>query len=347
MMKDTMKIFPGISIFLACIFFVIQVQAQSDCWGHACNELSVMAPSGLSLRTIPQTNGKRLLVIPFGMKVKNHGVQGGEVRIGGIESTWMKITYKGTTGYAFGAYLSSVEQVPSTDINKEVRLDFGMHCDGQVNFDPALNWYGLYWDGEKQVGSLQKITPQLMTAENATAESMEMIDYELKDVSKKGDIQFMFGSKKELGQQKLVRSYTPKTWINLARKDTSIELRNMRLTAKATDSFKEEFHENSWSTHYTDLPAYEIKIHLGSRTQVLSVYDTATWNNRGETNHKKYYLSPVSVRFAADLDGDGITDLLIRVGSEESGNNRLFLSSYAEEGEILKEVADRGDSYCC
>ncbi|MEL6252691.1 MAG: SH3 domain-containing protein, partial [Bacteroidota bacterium] len=200
------------TIFLAMLFsFSAFAQGR---WYEDQTHLNVMAPSGLSLRTEADLSGKRLMVIPFGMEVRHHGKVGSLVSIGAAEGYWRKISYRGKTGYAFGPYLSPLKQVQSTDMNREVRLEYGSHCTGDVNYDPKLHWYGFEWDWESGKGKMTAIKPELLLHGMGKDEMMEMSDYWLQDTSLERGARFMIGSKVRLEERMHIKDYSPVEYLD-------------------------------------------------------------------------------------------------------------------------------------
>ncbi len=116
-------------------------------------DFTVVAPSGLSLRTSPYQGADRLYILPYGTNVKTIGhweeIYDPE-RIDTIDSKigyWVETEHKGKKGYLFSGYLKTGPLfVPSTTINNDFRITVpGERCQS-VNYDPALHWYGIYVD---------------------------------------------------------------------------------------------------------------------------------------------------------------------------------------------------------
>lgn len=329
------------TIFLTLVFSY-SAFAQGR-WYEDQPKLNVMAPSGLSLRTEADVSGKRLMVIPFGKEVKHHGKVGALVKIGGAEGYWRKISYKGKTGYAFGPYLSTLKQVESTDMNRDVRLEYGSHCTGDVNYDPRLHWYGFEWDWESGKGRMTSIKPELLLWGMGMDEMLEMADYWLQDTSLARGARFMIGSKVRLEERKNIKDYSPVEHLDLIAQDTVLQLGEMKLKVKVHVEDKEMLRKNPWEMGYKDTPYFSLSISYEGKTQKLDLHKMDDFLNPKEN---QYFWSSLRLEFAGDLDGDNIPDLLFR-GGVEGGGTYLYLSRYAEPGKILKRVASREGGYCC
>lgn len=70
--------------------------------------LYVTAPSGLSLREFNNLDSEKLVVMPYGSKVKLISIEENEtMTVGGIKGGMHEIEYNNKKGYAFNGYLSS------------------------------------------------------------------------------------------------------------------------------------------------------------------------------------------------------------------------------------------------
>lgn len=130
--------------------------------------LTVVAPSGLSLRNAPGQEAARITVIPKGAKVKVLDYD--QVKDKNLESIddyygyWAHVSYQQQKGYVFSAYLYDGQPfVESTSINKDYRVFYpGWRCD-PINYDPQLNWYAWTIDDQFQF-TLEKKTPNFKMA---------------------------------------------------------------------------------------------------------------------------------------------------------------------------------------
>lgn len=71
-------------------------------------QIEVVSPSGLTLRTLPNKNSKSLGVIPFGetVLVLNQDSSLLSETINYVEGNWIKIDFEGEEGYVFDGFLS-------------------------------------------------------------------------------------------------------------------------------------------------------------------------------------------------------------------------------------------------
>ncbi|MEL6254646.1 MAG: FG-GAP repeat protein, partial [Bacteroidota bacterium] len=127
--------------------------------------------------------------------------------------------------------------------------------------------------------------------------------------------------------------------------DTTLQIGAMKIQVNVHVENKTMLRENPWELGYKDTPYFSLKISYKGKSQKLDLHKMLEFLNPEE---KKYYWSSVILEYAGDLDGDNIPDLLFRAGrGEEGGATYLYLSRYAEPGNILKRVASREGGYCC
>lgn len=109
------KLFSGkkfrITLCILIFLFSMEIFAIGDY--QPGSELYVIAERGLNLRDNASPSGKKLILIPFGAKVKV-GVRLTEnpMTADGISGYWAEITYNKKTGFAFDGYLSEFKAPP-------------------------------------------------------------------------------------------------------------------------------------------------------------------------------------------------------------------------------------------
>lgn len=138
-------IFVFLTLFLA--------QNQNFATNPDTLDFTVVAPSGLSLRTAPYLDSDRLDVLPYGTSVKTIGLWNEIYQLDLLDTIdsrvgyWIPTEHQGQEGYLFSGYLKSGPlYVPPTDINNSFRITVpGERCQA-INYDPLLNWYGIYID---------------------------------------------------------------------------------------------------------------------------------------------------------------------------------------------------------
>lgn len=67
-----------------------------------------MATSGLHLRSQPKTQSRVITKIPYGTKMEVEERTGIPGKAGWITDEWLKVHFRGRTGYVFGGYLSKM-----------------------------------------------------------------------------------------------------------------------------------------------------------------------------------------------------------------------------------------------
>ena len=67
------------------------------------------AGNGLWLRSAPRTPSRKIILIPYGVKVSLLKELKQTHTLAGKTGTWCKLEYKGKIGYAFGGFLSKVK----------------------------------------------------------------------------------------------------------------------------------------------------------------------------------------------------------------------------------------------
>ncbi len=68
----------------------------------------VNAGGGLKIRSDASTDAEELALVPSGEKLGLIETVGDEVEVAGKTGYWYKVNYKGTVGYAFGAFIDSI-----------------------------------------------------------------------------------------------------------------------------------------------------------------------------------------------------------------------------------------------
>lgn len=75
----------------------------------------VIPKDGLNMRKEPSAAGKKILTIPQGAAVQKLDENTEVFVIDGIEGRWLKISWKGRTGWAFGGFLSAEKNTNKTE----------------------------------------------------------------------------------------------------------------------------------------------------------------------------------------------------------------------------------------
>ncbi|MCV9388884.1 SH3 domain-containing protein [Reichenbachiella ulvae] len=109
----------------------------------------VSSSNGINLRDQPSLEGKKIAVIPFWEPVAICTINAKEATIDGVWGSWVKARYKQMEGYVFDPYLAKSEVFAGDD--PDYRLSLEHDGCGRTDFDPTLNWYGIYEEGEQYI----------------------------------------------------------------------------------------------------------------------------------------------------------------------------------------------------
>lgn len=133
-MKITLPIF-------LCLYMFTTVGQEYSCEEYG-QQARVNAKSGLKLRKDPTLNSEVLLSVPYWALVDVCGLAYVSDTIEGIVAGWKKVRFQETEGYMFGGFL--VDEDTSHVKPKGYRFMMEGSLCASVNYDPKLNWYGVY-----------------------------------------------------------------------------------------------------------------------------------------------------------------------------------------------------------
>ncbi len=341
-------------------------------------EFTVIAPSGLSLRSAPSLDAKRLSIVPFGTSVETIG-EWHEVFdedlveiIDQRQGYWIETHYQGQMGYLFSGYLKfGPLYLPSVDgINRDFRITIpGERCES-INYDPALNWYGMYHDPSSGTIKVKTVKLQIQTGQH-TIEDLDMAYAEIGDfldvkAEEKDSFLLFFGTRTPINPNRI---------------------------AHQQDYFNSH-HINHWDQKgkfiypYEHLPLYAsetLPYYLASEEEVIvgdnahgdepiidrryHIYLTNQPNQRGgkndpavyltkelglEHSYAHFYYSGPRLLWKGDINLDGFPDVIFYTPymSEGCGGSigyQLLISEKVGEKFILKKVAAEyiGACYGC
>ena len=138
--------------------------------------LTVMATSGLNLRSEANLKSNVVRTLPFGILVKvvdNKRYYEGfknNIEIDGMNGFWIEVEIEKLKGFIFSAFtLKGDYIVRSKDgVNTDFRiLKEGYHCEA-INYDPNLNWYALVAKNNQPEFVKVNVKIQLKNIENST-----------------------------------------------------------------------------------------------------------------------------------------------------------------------------------
>ncbi len=110
----------AILLFMACGIAAAQWSYSEGKTGVKGASLNVLSVSGINLRQEPTTTSKVLVLVPYGAKLTIEEVTDRSQDVDNFRGRFVKVTYKGKTGYLFAGFLSSL---PAPDLKKPTNLD--------------------------------------------------------------------------------------------------------------------------------------------------------------------------------------------------------------------------------
>ena len=300
----------------------------------------VIAAGGLNLRAQPNTAASVIAAIPFGdqvnvfdpcdygrdtlgylkdyYRVHDHGSESDRYEDQVITGNWLRVAYGPDTGFVFSAYLwydfTSYRDpsVPETDY---VMISPGGGCGGDV-YDPhAYHYYGVYQADHGQ-SELRAIDISFL----AVVDEFEAL---LITTDHPRNLRFIIGSKRKLKPSTFTADYL----------DHPARL------------FPLQFPKEDSITGVT-VPGISLDtIHANGNEMAAAV--RFTQGTQQQTIPLDYPRYEISLAGRGDFDGDGKTDYLLLLHSEQTAFLNLYLSSAAEAGELVRLAAWEGFSCCC
>lgn len=289
----------------------------------------VIALAGLNLRAQPALQGKVLTTIPFADSVLIMDSISNRIDTIGnykyyyedhfynqkIVGHWLKVKYKRYIGFVFDPYLGWLHNYR---IRKDVNTNFGLNftgcsCYENIHKNNALNWYGLYKDGEQF--KLKKTKLSYFIPYFGPNSEVGWCTY----AEENKHLLFLVGSKTPLANRKIVGVHKP-----------FYPIQDPFLFHKAFEKYEVQIKGyNLWYNRKTR----QLTLKEGEQEQVL--------------NLPEFQLSmPSSIVWKGDLDGDQKDDYIIHYG-EKNAQTVLYLSKAARKGELVKMVAIFSSGYCC
>lgn len=290
----------------------------------------VIAKSGLNLREKPSTGSQSITVISFGAYVSYVSdvaydsmyieSEKGAVHSIKLKGQWVKVKYGNKIGFVLNAYLYQYEKKPTyyfASVNKKiVILRYGCQCNEANFYDPNLWNFKALVEVRSGVLVWEKVDVNYL---NTQEHPCNLIVFTPGYYNEK--IKYIVGERNKIsafnGQNTPYRKISfndkVKNYVVSDHTKIDVEIKYMMLSS-----------ENSKKNIQT------ITLISDNKRQVLS----------------RDNMSSFGIDVIADLDNDGKDDYIIDFYGEQ-GFVSLFLSSKAEAGEIVKEVARYYHSYCC
>ena len=284
----------------------------------------VISTDGLNMRICPGLESNIMEKIPFGARVEvivqeSFGIDtigahafklnpSKELYESKIIGNWVEIKYQDEIGYLFDAYL---HKYPRKVNDISYIQEQGLNGEYVILFPGSWCNYNFWYDPEFEwLGCYQKgASFQLKEVELSFFKDW---DGEYNDIAistkDNKDLLFILGSKSKI---------------------TSGEL-------------KGKYNGDWWSKNFNDYDNIEFQEGKACNSLVLT---------KEKKEHAFYadcedYYSPSGVIWKGDIDQDGFHDYIIHYG-EKSGKTYFYLSSEAEENELVKAVAVFFSGYCC
>ncbi len=277
-------------------------------------KMTVIAGSGLNLRSEPGINSKILVKVPFGTKVITSSDEKAlqDTLILSSEKTlinkWFKTQFKGQHGYLFGSFLFPSESVNNTlppykpDYKSSLLLT-GCTCANNFQMDETLNWYGIF----KENGSFKTriVTPSYYTIPGA------IVALRCCEAIEDKNILFMVG--------------THNTNISAHDGQSNFKTKKSNYTITSIYDESDPINEDFYIEDYTKLTYC-----LDNKNIVLNTE----------------IQDPVAVLWKGDLNDDGIKDLIIQFGGK-SARIILYLSDKSDKINPFNAVAEFNEGICC
>lgn len=287
----------------------------------------VVANSGLNLRAKPTTQSQKVGHVPYGETVEIlHREHYGLDTLQQIDTEknsykvigyWLKVSYKGISGYVNNAYLNTSKDWDFQKDNHLYNNDFvllypGITCVSNYVKLSQYYWYGYYSNASDC--TLKPIKVEM------NRNVIEMNDVQT-IVKEDTDLLFIVGSRKPMQTGP----------INEVVKDFQINGYEYRREESNYLAFSEPYFESYGD--YSDR-SYDFTLKIKHKHEYQYIMES---RNRGDLH---------TIKWMGDLDQDGRMDYIIDFG-EKSYHSILYLSSQRIKGSLLKAVARFKSAYCC
>lgn len=298
----------------------------------------VLSKTGLKLRSGPSQKADVKLSAAYWSLVDLCESEFVHDTIDGTIGSWWKVLYNGTEGYMFGGYLVQVDSTHSR--YKDVRIMGERSYCSQVNYDPALNWYGVYrMDGFDTIMRVE-IEISLLGEAETMSETGGVGGISVRtNHSDSLWALFLIGSKIPLFESSVRNGRHEGKWIFPGQSQDVFVLGGRRNPMYSTLIPRDQ------------RPPRISLIALGSVTDVdycpqmedyrlILKSDQANSFRQNITDHLRFTgeCGMPSLYWFGDLDGDKKPDLVFYAGVTSMAEYTLFLSSPANENEYVHMV---------
>ena len=334
--------------FIYSIFFFIQfLIAQGEdykrfsyyvTYEESSTHSLVIAPSGLKLRQTPDKNGKVIVVLPLGTKVKieeklNEIPENRQIIIDeNTKSYWLLVSNGKQKGYCCAGYLG--QKILKMTKDYYFSDSYSIGCgDSEVLVNPVYYTYGFYEENRKQ-----EIVEIKMEFINTFGEMGIRILSELKD---KSNLKYIIYTKYQMKTGVLKgKNYTPENEEN----PSSNQLFSLNYEDESKNIYNNiELEKGKFTIGVKKILNKNTKTNENQTLYRVTITEKAT----GKTYQLgEYEKENITLDWAGDFDGDGKLDLILTVGGNHSSSTIFFLSRNAPNGKFLIE-ANRIDYYDC
>lgn len=317
-------------IFLILLVPIVPIIGQNSNTIDIKRTSSVISTTGINLRDSPGLDSKILTKLSFGSEINiiennYYGID----TIGKsivyydnrkteqlIIGNWVKVKYGNYEGFLFDPYLSlkaDIKRIKNIDSELELNKDYillfpGDNCVNNFWSIENLNLIGCYKHGDGFNLKKVKLSYYVGWADTTTSDNKS--DYGRANniwTQDNKDLLFILGSKKNIKEGKVSGKY------NLSAANNFDEFDKLEIVG--------------------DFESSKLVLNNSSKKQILHF-----------SKDNSFY--PSYVVWEGDLDLDGKLDYIIHYG-EKSSRTYLYLSSEANNEEIVKPVAVFISGYCC
>ncbi|MEO7176363.1 MAG: hypothetical protein ABIV51_10685 [Saprospiraceae bacterium] len=299
------------------IFYPFNINPQ-PCEGYEV-KVRVSAKSGLVIRDLPSSKGRVVYKVPYWGKLDACSLRERPDTIDNIPGAWISVKLGKYQGYMFDGYLCEIDS--SVDAKTDFRLEFEEINCSCINYDPTLNWYGVYRTNGGD--SLLKVEIEIYKMELMENSSIDLLRTNIKD----RESLFLIGSKIPLTERKIGYGTDRHDFVYPGQ---SFRMRG-GIVLNALGNVK--------SIGYCpEIENYKLRLSnegFGGWNQDL----TPDFSMVGEC--KMMYLI-----WNGDLDGDQLDDYVFEEAGTVSSVRTLFLSSQATSGNFVKKVNAKNIGGC-
>jgi hypothetical protein len=316
-------------IVLSIVILITSLSAYSDgCqWKYSAHVTSF---NGMSIRSLPTLSSEKIGSVPYWDKVllcDFHFPEPIYDTINNISGIWEQVRYNGIEGWVFGAYLTKVEIDQNDD--PYYGLLFEQDGCGSKNFNPNLNWYGVY--SEKNGFTIKEVNINMEKRPNDSGIPVYT------NISEKS--LFLFGSAEKLTHE-FLGGDCQKNFLN--QQQTYLypgQSINIYTSTNHPDRKTVEYNavgcviENGYCPKFEN---YELRIsdYRNDKHQNIS----KDFTQFGECGFVKLW-------WFGDLNNDGLADPMF-LSEGKSGIFTLFLSNKDTSKEFYKRIASGFEGTC-